>query len=218
MYPIASGSAGQVGNTWMSIKVAYCTNCRHAQYPNIRKWLIFLEGHYAKTWNGYSLPVRALGNWVIEPSVAVIDARMGTYSDQAIGNFRPTGSGTDGQISVTISYPPGMTYTTNILPQVTCSGSYTEAYSSYYGGYVASASLWRWGLTSYDGSGSIGYHMGGYAETWALVPLYFAMRVKANSYLYVSGVGIVDRATSGQLNFLFAAYTDRLEYQSGYQG
>ncbi|MEM2790982.1 MAG: hypothetical protein QW075_03950 [Thermofilaceae archaeon] len=53
------------------------------------------------------LPGRALRNWIIEPSAAIIDARTGTYFDQAISNFRPTDTRTDGEISGIISYHGG---------------------------------------------------------------------------------------------------------------
>lgn len=217
-YPITSKGdpSKEVGNTWVYLSVAYCANCRRAGYPSNKAWLVFLGNHYARTRGGYSLPVRAIAVWVTEPSAAVVDARTTTFPDQAVARFEPTGGRVNGQISITLSYPPGTTYTTSILPQVTYDGSSLSAYSSYYGGRVTSAAVWRWGLTSYDGSSSTDYHMGGYAMLDGLEPMYFAVRVRANAYLWVRG--IVDTATSGQLNFLFAAYTDRLNPQGWYRG
>ncbi|MEZ0344939.1 MAG: hypothetical protein ABWK01_00020 [Infirmifilum sp.] len=208
LYPI-TGSAGKVGETYVYIKVAYCTNCANSQYPNPKQWLVFLNGHYAKTWSGYSLPVKSLLGWVVEPSRAVLDAQTSIWRDQRVVGYSPTGYGQDGQISITISYPPGVTYTTGMLPQVTYEGDYTTAYSSYYGRSVLSAALWRWGLTSYDGSGAVEYSMGGYAEMGAIEPLLFAVRIKANAYLWSFF------ATSGEHNFYFAAYRDHLEYLGG---
>lgn len=214
-YPIVQGSGGQVGETYVDIKVAYCTNCQNAQYPYIKTWLVFLQGHYAKTWSGFSLPVRALGNWVIEPSTALVNSLTGVYPDQRIGSFVPAGAGTDGEISVTISYPPGITYTSTMLPEVTWDGDATSTYSIYYGGYVLSDVIWRWGLTSYDGSGTRWYYMSGYAELDSLEPLYFTVRMKANAYMVTRGIAAT--ATSGRFNFDFTAYADHLEYQGGYK-
>ncbi|MEZ0345616.1 MAG: hypothetical protein ABWK01_03620 [Infirmifilum sp.] len=188
LYPI-TGLAGEVGETHVIIKVAYCTNCLDPRFPHLKKWLIYIESHTAKTWSGYSLPVKALTGWQVEPCTVTLDVLTQAYPGQRVDSHK-------------VEQFPWVTW-------LVWEEAVTDTYSPYYGMDVASAVQWRWGLKWYDGSGAVAYSMGGYAEAWAPEPLVFEVRFKANAYLWRFF------ATSGEHSFRFAAYTDHLEYLGG---
>jgi hypothetical protein len=170
-------------------------------------WEIMLYYHGERGLNGYSPPVKIAGLWNIEPNVAILDARTDTYSDQRVAYISPTGSGNNGQITITFSYPPGLSFTQNINPQVTWETNYNSYYSAKYGGYVMWQAIWKWGLTSY--SSNQYYAMAGLVWMESVNPLFFKVIIKANAYLATRG--IADIASSGEQVFYFRADTSTLQ-------
>ncbi|AJB41321.1 hypothetical protein TCARB_0245 [Thermofilum adornatum 1505] len=170
-------------------------------------WEIMLYYHGERGLNGYSPPVKIAGLWNIEPNAAILDARTDTYSDQRVTYISPTGQGNDGQVTITFSYPPGLSFTQDINPQVTWETNYNSYYSAKYGGYVKWQAIWKWGLTSY--SSNQYYAMAGLVWMESVNPLFFKVIIKANAYLATRG--IADIASSGEQVFYFRADTSILQ-------
>jgi hypothetical protein len=201
-----SGSSGvTAGETNFGVVAGWGQDTYDPSYGTYL-WEIMLYYHGERGLNGYSPPVK-IGAWVIEPNAAILDAQTYIYSDQRVTYISPTGQGNDGQVTITFSYPPGLSFTQNINPQVTWETYINSYYSAKYGGYVIWQAIWKWGLTSY--SSNQYYAMSGLVWMEAINTLYFKVIIKANAYLVTRG--IADIASSGEREFYFRADTSTLQ-------
>jgi hypothetical protein len=208
-YDVTGRSSGStVGYTDFEIDAGWGSNSYDPTWHTYQ-WMIMLYYHREYTWSGYSPPVRNFGAWVIEPNSVVLDSRTTEYPDQRCSRVEPGGAGQGGEVSVTFSREGvSVTLSQSILPQVTWDGGIGYCHSVFYDGVVCCRGIWRWGVTSYDGSGQRNYYMAGLTTMEAINPLFFKVTFKANAYLAIRG--IVDTASSGEHTIYFRADTTEL--------
>ncbi|MGC9096334.1 MAG: hypothetical protein ACP5II_04080 [Infirmifilum sp.] len=208
-YDVTGRSSGStVGYTGFEIDAGWGSNSYDPTWHTYQ-WMFTLYYHRELTLKGYSPPVKVPLAWF--PNTVTFDAQTYLWPSQRINRAEPGGPGRDGQISVTISYPWGgaITYTQNVNPNVTYESYLSSSYSAFYDGYVPSRAWWKWGLTSYDGSGQQ-YYMAALTTMEAQSLLYFKVTINANAYLYIPSLGILDTASSGEHTIYFRADTTEL--------